>query len=406
MSDVEWPSVAPLLRRMLSAAEVRDPADLRLLDRHREAINAALSTLCGYRLRLDRHAARLVKAPPASPGCHPLRVKRNGERVPLDSRRFAVLWATLAVLSDGADRARLQWRLADLVDAVVVAASDAGVALDMTVADDRRRVLRDVLYCLRDELGVLELQDGDEDALRSDSWRERPALYGVDEDALDRLIAVVETPGSIDEAYAAARFVLAADGRDPRLAARRRLLARLLEEPVVYTDTLDELEQDVLSREGRELIAGGRGAVGLADVFGLQAEYRREGLLLIDSSDETSDAADRFPARSQERQCALLLAAHLARDDRLGPASQRKLIADLVRGFARTWSIDPADAGQVADLARRAGQALVDANLAVVQPDGSLVGRPAIARYAKLELRTRVTAADGARSETTIPLFA
>lgn len=406
MTGVDWPAVAPLLRRMLSTAEVRDPADLRLLDRHRDAINTALSSLCGYRLHVDRDAARLVKAPPAAPGCHPLRVKRNGERVPLDARRFAVLWATLAVLSDGADRARLQWRLADLVDAVVAAASDAGVTLDMTVSDDRRRVLRDVLYCLRDELGVLELQDGDEDALRSESWRERPALYGLDEDALDRLIAVTNTPDSIDGAYAAARGVLAADGRDPRLAARRRLLARLLEEPVVYADTLDELERDVLSREGRELIVGGPGTVSLADVFGLQAEHRHEGLLLIDSSDETSDAADRFPARSQERQCALLLAAHLAREDRLGPAKQRKLVADLVRGFARTWSVDPSDGGQVADLTQRAAEALVDAKLAVVQPDGGLVGRPAIARYANLELRTRVTAPDGARSETTIALFA
>ncbi|HEX4465630.1 MAG TPA: DUF2398 family protein, partial [Solirubrobacteraceae bacterium] len=322
MNSVHWPEVSPLLRRMLSGQEVTTHADLRLLERHRREIERALTDLCGYRLRIDRHAARLIKIPPKGPMCRPLRVKRNGERVAFDVRRFAVLWATLAALSDGADRGRLQWKLADLVDVIVVEAADAGVSLDMTVADDRRRVVRDVLTCLHDELHILALQDGEPDALRSEEWRERPALYGVDEEALDRLLGVTAQYDSIDDAYRASRRAVE-DDREERLAARRALFTEMLEAPVVYTAALDSLQSDVLRRAGREHIVGREDAtsVSLSDLFGMQPEYRLEGISLLDPSGESTDSADRFPARSRERQCALLLAAHLTRTDPLGRAA-------------------------------------------------------------------------------------
>jgi len=321
----------------------------------------------------------------------------QGQRQPFEARRYRVLLAALTVLSDGADRGRLQWQLSALLDALVNEAAEAGVSIDLTDGDDRRRVVRDVLTALVDELGILLHQDGERDPLASERWRERGALYELDEDALDRLIALPDLFDSVQEAIDVARRPLQVSGQ-PRLTARLTLMARLLEEPVVYADEIDDGQADVLSRDGRQMIAGLTGtAYSLAELFGLQPEYRQEGVCLIDGAEETTDPADRFPARSKDRQCALLLAAHLARSPRLGPAAQRSALAALIRDYARSWSIDPSDSHQVAALADDAGQVLIGMRLARREADGTLVALPAVARFADLELRTD--------SDAVIPLF-
>lgn len=90
-----------------------------------------------------------------------------------------------------------------------------------------------------------------------------------------------------------------------RDAIRHHLARRLLDDPVLYTDTLDE--------ETRSYFVNQRGVLAnrLCEATGLVAEQRSEGLALIDESGQLTDVA--MPAEGTEAHVTLLVAEYLAR---------------------------------------------------------------------------------------------
>src|SRR5260370_1952141 len=97
-----------------------------------------------------------------------------------------------------------------------------------------------------------------------------------------------------------------------RTVLRRQMARRLLDDPVVYIDTLDA--------DSRAYFVNQRGAmaVRLCDATGLIAEQRAEGLALVDESGSLTDVA--MPAEGTDAHATLLVAEFLASVYRQQPA--------------------------------------------------------------------------------------
>lgn len=93
-----------------------------------------------------------------------------------------------------------------------------------------------------------------------------------------------------------------ADGRN--LSRRRRLMRRLVDEPALYFDELDE-ETQAYFKNQRAFLVG-----ELADMLDVRVEVRSEGAAVID--DELTDL--RFPLDRSPQYAALLLAEGLVRE--------------------------------------------------------------------------------------------
>ena len=110
-------------------------------------------------------------------------------------------------------------------------------------------------------------------------------------------------------------------------------------------------------------------------------------MLAVDTDGVATDM--RFPAPAgNAHQLALLLADRLDRDHALGNPPTRRLDPDQLQAevaavMARYpgWAQGQRDEGGPERLAREAVDLLVSFGLAVREPDGSVVARPALARY-------------------------
>jgi uncharacterized protein (TIGR02678 family) len=183
-----------------------------------------------------------------------------------------------------------------------------------------------------------------------------------------------------------------------RTAVRHRLARRLLDDPVVYIDSLGP--------EARAYFVNQRGpmATRLCEATGLTAEARAEGLALVDETGALTDVA--MPAEGTEAHATLLVADFLARGWRQsrpcrrdgagmatgrtnGPATSDVPIrtADIVAflreakvRFGKYWRKSARTAGAEAELAETAVARLEKLHLIERQGD-SVISLPALARF-------------------------
>ena len=168
--------------------------------------------------------------------------------------------------------------------------------------------------------------------------------------------------------------------------ARHLLARRLLDDPVVYYDGLSGIEIDYASSP-----SGKRWLRQRAREAGLELEERAEGMLAIDTDGVATDM--RFPAPAgNAHQLALLLADRLTETTLSGTRQLTRLDPDQLQAevaaiMARYpgWARGQRDEGGPEWLAREAIDLLVSFGLAVREPDGSVVARPALARYRTAE---------------------
>ena len=166
------------------------------------------------------------------------------------------------------------------------------------------------------ELGVLQRVAGDEEAfVQSAGGEQADALYDVQRRALAGMLAAVrgpstwaaeDAPATLDERLRALVDEHVADSEEGRRTALRHQLARrLLDDPVVYIDSLEP--------EARAYFVNQRGAMAarLCEATGLVAEQRAEGLALVDETGALTDVA--MPAEGTEAHATLLVAEFLAR---------------------------------------------------------------------------------------------
>lgn len=294
-----------LLRRPLLRADGRDSGSFTLVLRHAEVLRKWFSRETGWRLLVNSEIARLTKSGPAT-GDHTHPATDPGRRLPFGRRRYVLLCLALAAL----ERADSQITLGRLAGQVVVAAGDpvlvaAGVAFTLERRDERSDLVAVVRLLM--ENGVLTRVAGEEQAF-VDSVGD--ALYDVRRRVLASLLTTVRGPSTVDAVGFEERLtsitgeLTATTGELRNRQLRHRLTGRLLDDPVLYHDELDEEEQAYLTRQRSAI------AARITAFTGLVAEIRAEGIAMVDPADDLTDV--RMPEVGTDGHVTLLLADHLS----------------------------------------------------------------------------------------------
>lgn len=370
---------ALLMRPLMSPSHADFPAVRRQAERLRDWFVRE----AGWLLHVDREGARLLKRP--ADLSDPTRGLPGYDR-----RRYVLLCLACAVL----ERADPQITLQVLGERIMELATDPGLAANgfqftLRTAAERRELVAVCRTLL--EQGVLERVAGDEDSfIHERGWQQSDALYDVHRRLLAGMLAAVRGPSTwrAEEAPSDTAARLQAlvkehtvDSEQGRRDALRHYLARrLLDDPVLYLDTLEPDAQAYFSNQR------GTMASRLCEAAGLIAEQRAEGLALVDESGQLTDVA--MPAEGTEAHATLLVAEHLAQ--RLRQAGTRPqtteseiatFLREAVERYGRYWRKSARIAGAERELATIALERLRRLGLLVHESD-CVRPLPAIARFA------------------------
>lgn len=370
--------------------------DFPAVRRQAEALQEWFARETGWPLHVGRDGARLYKRPAD------LHDATRGLR-DYDRRRYVLLCLACAVL----ERADPQITLHLLGEGVMQWAAEPALAargfeFTLSTATQRRELV--VVCRTLLELGVLQRVAGDEESFVNDNGGARAdALYDVQRRALSGMLAAVrgpstwaptESPAGFDERLQSLVAEHVADSDDGRrTAVRHRLARRLLDDPVVYTESLDADTQAYFTNQ--------RGAMAarLCEATGLAAEQRAEGLALTDETGTLTDVA--MPAEGTEAHVTLLVAEHLAKSVRAGAHGSvtEDAIAAFLREatdrYGRFWRKSAREPGAERELARIALERLNELQLVAREAD-RVRPLPAIARFALGEAELRERASPGA----------
>lgn len=371
--------------------------DFAAVRRQADALRGWFARETGWPLQIEQEGARLYKRPAD------LSVSMRG--LPgYDRRRYVLLCLACAVL----ERAEPQITLRLLGERLLQFAAEPalaalGFAFTLGTHHERRELVAVCRTLL--EIGVLQRVVGDEDAFVHGGGEQADALYDVQRRTLAGMLAAVRGPSTWrpDDAPASLEARLQAlvsehvsdsdDGR--RTALRHQLARRLLDDPVIYIDTLDA--------EARAYFVNQRGAMSarLCDAAGLVAEHRAEGLALVDETGMLTDVA--MPAEGTDAHATLLVAEFLAsgiRRQKMEDAaaafpsagySDQDVIAflrDAKVRYGRYWRKSAREAGAERELALIAIERLEKLQLVVRNAD-RIHPLPAIARFGLGEAEIR-----------------
>jgi uncharacterized protein (TIGR02678 family) len=370
-----------LLAKPLLVADT-DGEMLVLVRRHLPGLREWLNRETGWRLAADSETARLFKTAPALPDAsHPA---RGHNKEPFGRRRYVTLCLALSALA----RADAQTTLGSLADDVLTAAAEpeltaAGFTLTLDSRADRSDLVAVVRLLLA--VGVLSRIAGDEDAYLS---ARTDVLYDVRRPVLGVLLSGIRGPSTVtassfEERLAELTAEPVAETDELRNQALRRLLTRrLLEDPVLYYDELDDDERSYLLSQRHAITRR------IADATGLVTEMRAEGIAMVDPDDELTDV--RMPEQRTDGHVTLLVAENLARRDQATLEELRAFVRQVAAEHATYWRKGVTEPGAETELAGTALEKL--SALRLVEVDGSVVrGRPAIARFALDEPTIRDT---------------
>ena len=367
-----------------------DHEDFPAIRRQADALRDFFARETGWPLQIEHEGARLYKRP------GDLASTMRG--LPqYDRRRYVLLCLACAVL----ERAEPQITLRLLGERLLHFAAEpslaaAGFGFTLGAVHERRELVA-VCRTLLD-LGVLQRVAGDEDAFVNAGGDQADALYDVQRRALAGMLAAVRGPSTFrpedapvtleQRLHALVDEHVADSDEGRRTALRHQLARRLLDDPVVYIDSLDA--------EARAYFINQRGvmAARLCDATGLIAEQRAEGLALADEAGALTDVA--MPAEGTDAHATLLVAEFLATAERRRreiPGDAR-LFAAIIRGqdvidflrdsknsYGKYWRKSAREPGAERELAEIALERLEKLQLIVRDAD-TIHPRPALARFA------------------------
>jgi uncharacterized protein (TIGR02678 family) len=365
---------------------------LVLVRRHLPELREWLNRETGWRLVADSETARMFKtAPELTDASHPA---RGHNKEPFGRRRYVILCLAMSALA----RADAQTTLGGLADDVLTGAAEPELtATGFTVTLDNRSDRSDLVAVVRLLLrwGVLCRVAGDEDAYLSAGT---DVLYDVRRPVLGALLSGTRGPSVVtaldfEERLAELTAEPVAESDELRnQALRRRLTRRLLENPVVYYDDLDEDERGYLLSQRHAI------SRRIEEATGLISEMRAEGIAMVDPEDELTDV--RMPEQRTDGHVTLLVAEYLARRDQAVLDELRAFVRQAAAEHASYWRKGVTEPGAEADLLAVALENL--SALRLVTVDGHMVrSRPAITRFALDEptiRETRKATADAART--------
>jgi uncharacterized protein (TIGR02678 family) len=362
-----------------------DPDRFGLAVRHHEWLAAWFETTCGWQLTVDIGAgfARLAKRSAHPDPTRPLR-RLRGNKGPFDRRRFQLLCLICAELV----------RRPVTTIGLLAQAIPPDAQFDTSRRVDRTAFV-DSLLALG-QWGMVRATAGSVDAFVEDERGN--AILTADRARLHRLLASSNAPSGLADAISLneATGALLAEPRygeavrdpgavsdDQRLLWTRHSLARrVLDDPVTLLEDLSAAEQDYLAHpSGRRWL---RDRVAEA---GFELEERAEGVMAVDPDAIATDL--QFPSpQGNTYQLALLLIDRLVTNGTGGRRTVGTLSSTALRlavnevladhpGWARAYR----EEGGPALLLEEAVDLLVSFGLVRREDDGSVVGRPVLARY-------------------------
>jgi uncharacterized protein (TIGR02678 family) len=379
--------------------------DFGAVRRHARELRDWFSQAAGWILHVELDCARLYKRPAD------LHDATRGAPE-FDRRRYVLFCLACAAL----ERADPQITLRALGEKLLVLAADPdlaarGFSFLLDSQHERRELVAICRYLL--ELGVLQRVAGDEDAFVSHAG---DALYDVQRRVLAGVMASSRGPSTwsaeaapitLEARLAALTEEFTPDSDEGRRTAMRHYLARrLLDDPVLYFDELDDAPAT------RAYFQNQRGALAarLCDATGLAPEQRAEGLALVDEASELTDVA--MPAAGTASHVTLLVAEFLAGAERatpgvvVGSEAVREFIRTAMQSYGKYWNKAARLPGAEDGLARGALARL--ASLRLVRCDGEAVRTlPALARFSlgSTEVLARKPRAGHTAGETQTDLF-
>jgi uncharacterized protein (TIGR02678 family) len=233
--------------------------------------------------------------------------------------------------------------------------------------------------------GVLSRVAGDEDAYLSAGT---DVLYDVRRPVLGVLLpgtrgpSVVTAP-AFEERLAGLTAEPVAESDELRnRALRRRLTRRLLENPVVYYDELDEDERAYLLSQRHAITRR------IEEATGLVSELRAEGIAMVDPEDQLTDV--RMPEQRTDGHVTLLVAEYLARRDQATLDELRAFVRQAAAEHRTFWRKGVTEPGAETELLAVALEKLTALRLVTVDRP-YIRSRPAIARFALDEPTIRQT---------------
>jgi uncharacterized protein (TIGR02678 family) len=370
-----------LLAKPLLVADT-DGEALVLVRRHVTELREWLNRETGWRLVADSETARLFKtATSLSDASHPA---RGHNKEPFGRRRYVTLCLALSALA----RADAQTTLGSLADDVLTAAADPELAsAGFTLTLDSRADRSDLVAVVRLLLGwgVLSRVAGDEDAYLSAG---ADVLYDVRRPVLGVFLSGTRGPSTVTAGTFSGRLAeltaepVAESDELRNQALRRRLTRRLLEDPVVYYDELDDDERAYLQSQRHAITRR------IAEASGLIPEMRAEGIAMVDPEDELTDV--RMPEQRTDGHVTLLVAEHLAGREQATLDGLRAFVRQAAAEHVTYWRKGVAEPGAETELLATALEKL--SALRLVELDGHVVrSRPALARFALAEPTIRET---------------
>lgn len=373
-----------LLQKPLLLPDGATAAAFTLVRRHREWLADWFAHHTDWPLVVTAEVARLRKRPAlASDATRPALDPRHQE--PFNRTRYVLFCLALAALERG-DRQVTLGRLAEHME-LALAGEPAFVAAGFLWSRDDQAGRRDLVHALRllVDLGVLRRIQGDEENLLRD--READTLYNVSRPVLAQILATRRSPSQITAVDFETRIETLLDASLPdtpdarNRALRTRLVCRLLDDPVLYYDTLDEESRAYLDRQRSSILDA------LTEVTSLEAEVRAEGIALADLDGDCTDSG--LPEEGTEGHLTLLIATWLADRLRSGDTSPvsveevRRKTARLIRQHRHHWKKETTlrDAEIPLTelvLGRLSGLSLIDRH----PETGDLRPKPALGRFA------------------------
>jgi uncharacterized protein (TIGR02678 family) len=382
---------ALLMRPLMSPGDEDFPAVRRQGERLREWFAREV----GWPLHIEREGARLFK--------RPANLADDTRGLPNYNRqRYVLLCLACAVL----ERADPQITLKLLGERLMQLASDSmlvsqGFQFTLSTASERR----DLVVVCRSllDFGVLQRVAGDEDSfVRENGWTQSDALYDVQRRMLAGMLAAVRGPSTFRAEDAPADFegrlhsLVAehiADSEQGRRDALRHNLARqLLDDPVVYSASLDP--------EHLAYFTNQRGAMAarLSEAAGLTAEQRAEGVALTDETGELTDIS--MPAEGTEAHVTLLIAEFLAveldkqpRTVLISEQAVTAFVRNTAEKYGRYWRKSAREPGAEVELTETALDRLDRLRL-ITRIDHGVRPMPAISRFALGDPEVRSKAAN------------
>jgi uncharacterized protein (TIGR02678 family) len=377
--------------RALLMTPLMTPAheDFPAVRRQADALRDWFARETGWPLQIEQEGARLYKRPAD------LAASMRG--LPnYDHRRYVLLCLACAVLERAEPQITLRLLGERLLQfAAEPALASCGFAFTLGTHHERRELVAICRTLL--DVGVLQRVAGDEDAFVHAGGDQGDALYDVQRRTLASMLAAVrgpstwrpeDAPVTLDARLRALVDEHVADSDEGRRTALRHQLARrLLDDPVVYIETLDV--------EARAYFVNQRGAMSarLCEAAGLVAEQRAEGLALVDEAGALTDVA--MPAEGTDAHATLLVAEYLAcglrqqKTDAVGTAqpfvgySEHDVVAflrDAKNRYGRYWRKSAREAGAERELASIAIERLAKLQLIVRSAD-RVCPLPALARF-------------------------